>query len=192
MSQTVMVFADSTARAAAITSPQQGMVSFLKGTNSTEYYNGSTWTAIGGGGGGKVLQVVAATTTTSTAISGTTLADTTLTATITPSASTSKVLILVQQAFEVEKSASTGYEGVLRLLRGSTSIDYPVTFSHYMASSSALQAGETVLPLHYLDSPATTSATTYKTQAAGKSTGNTVYAQNGSTMSTIILMEIGA
>ena len=50
MSQTVMVFADSTARAAAITSPQQGMVSFLKGTNSTEYYNGSTWVAIGGGG----------------------------------------------------------------------------------------------------------------------------------------------
>lgn len=43
MSQTVMVFADSTARAAAITSPQQGMISFLKGTNSMEYYNGSAW-----------------------------------------------------------------------------------------------------------------------------------------------------
>jgi hypothetical protein len=50
MSQTVMVFADSTARTAAITSPQQGMVTFLKGTNSTEYYNGSAWVAIGGGG----------------------------------------------------------------------------------------------------------------------------------------------
>ena len=48
MSQTVMVFADSTARAAAITSPQQGMVTFLKGTNSTEYYNGSAWVAVGG------------------------------------------------------------------------------------------------------------------------------------------------
>jgi len=46
MSQTVMVFADSTARAAAITSPQQGMISFLKGTNSTEYYNGSAWVAV--------------------------------------------------------------------------------------------------------------------------------------------------
>jgi hypothetical protein len=49
-SQVVMVFADSAARTAAITSPQQGMVTFLKGTNSTEYYNGSAWVAIGGGG----------------------------------------------------------------------------------------------------------------------------------------------
>jgi hypothetical protein len=55
MSQTVMVFADSTARAAAITSPQQGMVTFLKGTNSTEYYNGSAWVAIGGSSGGLTL-----------------------------------------------------------------------------------------------------------------------------------------
>jgi hypothetical protein len=48
MSQTVMVFADAAARTAAISSPQQGMVTFLKGTNSTEYYNGTTWVAIGG------------------------------------------------------------------------------------------------------------------------------------------------
>jgi len=48
MSQTVMVFADSSARSTAITSPQQGMVTFLKGTNSTEYYNGSAWVAITG------------------------------------------------------------------------------------------------------------------------------------------------
>jgi hypothetical protein len=46
MSQTVMVFADSAARTAAITSPQQGMITFLKGTNSTEYYNGSAWVAV--------------------------------------------------------------------------------------------------------------------------------------------------
>lgn len=45
-SQVVMVFADSAARTAAITSPQQGMISFLKGTNSTEYYNGSAWIAV--------------------------------------------------------------------------------------------------------------------------------------------------
>ena len=52
MSQTVMVFADSSARSTAITSPQQGMVSFLKGTNSTEYYNGSAWVAISGASSG--------------------------------------------------------------------------------------------------------------------------------------------
>jgi hypothetical protein len=48
-SQVVMVFADSAARTTAITSPQEGMISFLKDTNSTEYYSGSAWEAIGGG-----------------------------------------------------------------------------------------------------------------------------------------------
>jgi hypothetical protein len=47
-SQVVMVFADAAARTSAITSPQEGMISFLKDTNSTEYYSGSAWVAIGG------------------------------------------------------------------------------------------------------------------------------------------------
>lgn len=47
-SQTVMVFASSAARASAITSPQEGMFSYLKDTNSTEYYSGSAWVALGG------------------------------------------------------------------------------------------------------------------------------------------------
>jgi hypothetical protein len=50
-SQTVMVFASSAARSSAITSPQEGMFSYLKDTNATEYYSGSAWTALGGGGG---------------------------------------------------------------------------------------------------------------------------------------------
>jgi hypothetical protein len=51
-SQVVMVFADAAARTSAITSPQEGMISFLKDTNSTEYYSGSAWVAIGGGSTG--------------------------------------------------------------------------------------------------------------------------------------------
>ena len=43
MKQTVMVFADSTARAAAITSPAAGMVTYLTGTNALQTYNGSSW-----------------------------------------------------------------------------------------------------------------------------------------------------
>jgi hypothetical protein len=46
--QGVLVFADAAARTAAITSPQEGQMSFLKDTNSTEYYSGSAWVAIGG------------------------------------------------------------------------------------------------------------------------------------------------
>lgn len=47
-SQVVMVFASAAARTSAITSPQEGMISYLKDTNSTEYYSGSAWVAIGG------------------------------------------------------------------------------------------------------------------------------------------------
>lgn len=47
-SQTVMVFANSAARAAAITSPQEGMFTYLKDTNLTQYYSGSAYVTIGG------------------------------------------------------------------------------------------------------------------------------------------------
>jgi len=50
-SQVVMVFANAAARTSAITSPQEGMISYLKDTNSTEYYSGSAWAAIGSAGG---------------------------------------------------------------------------------------------------------------------------------------------
>lgn len=49
-SQVVMVFASASARSSAIASPQEGMISYLKDTNSVEYYSGSAWVAVGGGG----------------------------------------------------------------------------------------------------------------------------------------------
>lgn len=54
-SQVVMVFADSTARAAAITSPEEGMITYLKDTDSTEYYSGSAYVAVAGASGGMTL-----------------------------------------------------------------------------------------------------------------------------------------
>lgn len=45
-SQTVMVFATAAARTSAIATPHEGMFSFLKDTNSTEYYSGSAWVAL--------------------------------------------------------------------------------------------------------------------------------------------------
>ena len=66
--QGVNVFANAAARTAAITSPQEGQMSFLKDTNSTEYYDGAAWSAVGGGGfkGCAVTQTSAQTLTTST------------------------------------------------------------------------------------------------------------------------------
>ena len=45
--QTVMVFANSTARSTALSGVvSQGMVTFLTGTNSLEYYDGSAWQTV--------------------------------------------------------------------------------------------------------------------------------------------------
>lgn len=46
--QGVWVFADATARDAAVTSPQEGNMCYLKNTDSVQYYSGSAWTAVGG------------------------------------------------------------------------------------------------------------------------------------------------
>jgi len=41
--QVVMVFADSTARDSAVTSPSEGMFAYLQDTNDLTFYNGSAW-----------------------------------------------------------------------------------------------------------------------------------------------------
>lgn len=54
--QGVWVFASAAARTSAVTSPQEGNMSFLKDTNSTEYYDGSSWVAVSGASGGWTLE----------------------------------------------------------------------------------------------------------------------------------------
>jgi hypothetical protein len=53
--QGVWVFANAAARTAAVTSPQEGNMSYLSDTNSTEYYSGSAWVAVGAAGGGMTV-----------------------------------------------------------------------------------------------------------------------------------------
>jgi hypothetical protein len=48
--QGVWVFASAAARTAAVTSPQEGNMSYLKDTNSVEYYSGSAWVAVASSG----------------------------------------------------------------------------------------------------------------------------------------------
>jgi len=196
-SQVVMVFASAAARTSAIASPQVGMISYLKDTNSTEYYSGSAWAAIGGGGGGgKVLQVVQGTTTTSTTISTTTYTDTTLSATITPSATTSKVLVLVMQNW-ANYAATTAAYSAIKLLRGSTDVYVsPSNFGMggtYAAGVGAVES-RGMAAIHYLDSPSSSSALTYKTQGRPENSGSSqnVVFQQSANPSTIILLEIGA
>ena len=47
MRQSVMVFSNSTARTSAITSPNEGMLTWLEDVNKYQYYSGSAWVDLG-------------------------------------------------------------------------------------------------------------------------------------------------
>jgi hypothetical protein len=147
------------------------------------------------GGGGKVLQVVSATTSTAVTISSTTNTDTGITATITPTSSSSKILVLISGAVWGSQSSVTSYFYGGRIVRGATTImdqgAYGLNGIQVLGSSATMGIG-TNLALNYLDSPATTSATTYKLQARTNSGGAIYWQQDNISASTIVLMEIGA
>ena len=151
---------------------------------------------------GKVLQVVYGSTTTSTTSTTTAYADTTLSLSITPSSATSKVMVLATQTLSVDRS-SGGQYARLKLLRGATDIlTIGGSTNQQMFGMEVYATGTTyleidgVVPVNYLDSPATTSATTYKTQfACSQQPGGptvTVTAQRNTATSTMMLLEIGA
>lgn len=54
MQQTIMVFAGTAARGSVITSPSEGMFTYLKDTDALEYYGGTAlgWVPFTSGGGG--------------------------------------------------------------------------------------------------------------------------------------------
>lgn len=149
------------------------------------------------GGGGKVLQVVQSISTGYIAITSTnTFSDANLSASITPTLATSKVLIMVSQQINFYTSTAAQPNGAFaRLMRGATAIwnnsaTAEVAGQQEVASSGPRQ----MVSIIYLDSPSTTSATTYKPQykQTTNSYDHTLYMQNGAIESTITLMEIGA
>jgi hypothetical protein len=152
---------------------------------------------------GSVLQVVQGTTSTEVSISGTTYTDSGLSASITPTSATSKILVLVnQQVYHYAVSSTSILSGV-RLLRNSTAILEPHTdgtgpLEPYLEIIGSSQIYNSFRHnINFLDSPATTSSVTYKTQGRLRNTGGgrvltfqTANTINGT--STIILMEIAA
>jgi hypothetical protein len=151
-----------------------------------------TWAAPAGGG--KVLQVVSTSYTTEKTISSTSYTDTDLTLSITPTLATSKILVLVGQVIKHNNAASPSYVFVMgQLVRGSTVLLTDFTNVLQAAQSTAANLGSSMyMGYSYLDSPATTSSTTYKTQAKYSTNSTGVVVQYNGTPSTMTLMEIGA
>jgi hypothetical protein len=132
----------------------------------------------------RILQVVTASHATLVASSSTTMADTGLTVNITPSSTSSKVLV-----FAVGTGATTASgQGIsYRIMRGATEIRKAnnIIYDGYLGT----QGNWTFL---YLDSPATTSVTTYKIQFALGVGSGTVYNNPDTNTSDIVVCEVSA
>jgi hypothetical protein len=136
---------------------------------------------------GSVLQVIGGTYSGQKNSSSSTFADTGLTATITPTSSSSKVLVIAQIS-SCFTDTNTGTELDINLLRDSTQI----IASMGGRGGNSLTTGDALgtVSCSYLDSPATTSATTYKCQFKSTQNNATASVGLGGTTSTITLMEI--
>jgi hypothetical protein len=104
---------------------------------------------------------------------------------ITPSSSSNKILVIVHQAECGNTNSNIGIR--LQVLRNSTSIIIPATPGLY-----GMVYANATISTAYLDSPATTSSVTYKTQFRLNDPTGTAYVQGDSATSTITLMEIKA
>ena len=139
--------------------------------------------------GGKVLQAVTGTSSTASQGTETSFTDTGLNVTITPSATSSKILIMAHTTGLIDTSGSFVYFTIERQISGGSDTnigDSSIGLSH--------MRGDTVnisnVMVHALDSPSTTSAITYEFQRR-------VSADSGAAMyqgvkSNITALEIGA
>ena len=139
---------------------------------------------------GSVLQVVQATYATQVSTSAGPV-DTGLSASITPTSATSKILVLVVQNLYLYSGGND--KGVIfDLFRGATKILAGNSQSVYVQATSADPELITNWCTNYLDSPATTSSTTYKIQMTISGSGGTIAANWSGNNSTLTLMEIAA
>ena len=138
-------------------------------------------------GTGNVLQVVTATLSTALETTSGTFADTGLTANITPSSTSSKVLVLVQHnTFATGTNIPVSW---FQLLRDSTSLQQVYGI---IKAGNFQSVVHYYLPIHmtFVDSPSTTSQITYKTQFKETSDGSAKVAADDF-IDTITLIEIG-
>jgi hypothetical protein len=173
-----------------LTSPNLGTPSTLVLTNATglpaAQLTGTQTIPRGTLPTGSVLQVVNATGTTGASNTTTTFADTGLTGTITPTSATSKILIFGHMGDFRTNTTSNGIK--INLCRNGSEI-YRIA-QELLYITNALDVG---MDFNYLDSPATTSAVTYKTQFAQLTgAGGTAQSNPNNPAWSITMMEIAA
>jgi len=159
------------------------MTFVVDGTNGLTFPNSTTQASAG-----QVLQVVNAFLNGGVSTTSTSLVATGLTATITPKFSTSKILVMVSHNAPAKASVASTDFG-LSLYRNGSSLQRIVSDGLNTGNTSQLYG--TSQSFTHVDSPATTSATTYATyfqNNGGSSNTVNIQTDNG----TIVLMEIAA
>ena len=143
-------------------------------------------------GTGAILQVVSASHSTTATATTATYIDTGLTASITPSSSSNKILVLVNQPFLLQDSTGGSAGGDIRLMRDSTAIVGNNTrYQVYIQSTgSTNEAQYNRYTISIVDEPATSSSVVYKTQAARYTGSDYIATSPASFKGTITLMEI--
>ncbi len=137
-------------------------------------------------GGGKLLQVVEGTTTTGFGTASANYGDIGLSATITPSSSSNKVLVFGNVG-GIETTADNNYTS-MRLYRGGDLIISRVDYGLGFTGDSGRWGGSS--SFNILDSPNTTNATTYKIQANNPAASGSIQFQMNDSRSAIILIEV--
>ena len=156
--------------------------------NSTVHLRGDgAWAAAGGG---KVLQVVGATNANYTQITSTSFSTTTQDLAITPTLSTSKILVLYNGHYSCNStSGSANQQTVVTVYRDSTDLGNSVNGFHYNYINGTYDSKTFSVSL--LDSPSTTSEITYGIYARMLYTGNAMRF-NPAGYASFTLLEIGA
>ena len=133
---------------------------------------------------GAVLQVVISEHSTQTNLSTATYTDIGHSATITPSSTASKIFVM-WRAHARTSIAGSGFG--TKLVRGSTAVwTSNSNYSQYYANAGEIHSSHNI---SYIDSPSTTSATTYKLQASSYG-GNLIKMNSDGEKTQLVLMEI--
>lgn len=154
----------------------EGQLAYLEDADVVQYYTGSAWASVGPTTSG-VIQVKSTTKTDTFSMSSTTFADVTgLTVSITPTSASNKVLIVASVVASQNFGTNNSF---LRLARGGTALGIADAAGGRIRAASPVNASNgdfpEGLPLSFLDSPATTSATTYSVQIAINAGANPCY-----------------
>jgi len=159
----VPVFATTVTRDAAFGGANkvlaEGQTCYLESTNVVQYYDGAAWATVGPA----LANVVSAIKVDAFSSSSGSFTDITgLSVTITPIATSSKILV----TFNLTVSAASDMVAMFNLVRNSTNLAQSTFATNNASAAVRIEFSSDLLSvaLTFLDSPATTSATTYKIQ----------------------------